>query len=388
MNLLWLVLSAAVTLEAGDRKPLPVAFTSPTGAPGRLGLSEIIRGLDVAFEETTNLRIEPMDGAVVDQCARRLTCVVRKARPDFLRERLRRPDGSWAPYRAHSMRLQDDGREVPRLLLVVGVLTGPGRDDRVRLQLVSTDLALRTFHEEDRSPGWKDRVETRLFERSIVATARSSPLDSMADLQAFLQEALDGPLRQALEHHGHHLPFGAIVLRSSVEGASVRIDDRLLGPAGRETRIVDVQAGTRRLGLRAHRHRPWSQEVAVRPGETTAVEAQLLRAETRLARDLRRGSFWTGVAALGASAAVFAWAASSSAGGEELVCFEGPDCQSGERLVGSPPLAAVGAGLAGAGLGWSVGALTLDRRRPVPWPSWLLGAALGAGAYGLVAAAD
>ena len=387
MSPLWLLLPAALILEAGDRRPLPVAFTSPTGASGRLGLSEVIRGLDAAFEEATNLRVEPMDGAVVDQCNRKLTCVARKARPDFMRERLRRPDGSYAPYRAHTIRLRDQELMVPRLLLVVGVVTSPGRGDRILLQLVSTDLALQTFHETERGPDWKERVETKLFERAIVATARSAPLASKAELASFLDEALAGPLKRALERHGYHRPFGAIALRSSVEGASVRLDDRLLGPVERQTRIVDVRSGRRRLAIQAHRHRPWSTEVEVRPGETALVEARLVRAETRLSKALRQSTFWTGVAALGASGAVFAWAA-SRAGGAELVCFEGPDCRSGERLVGSPPLAAVGAGLAGTGLGWSVGALTLDRRRSVPWPSWLLGAALGAGAYGLVAGFD
>ncbi|MEM9115768.1 MAG: PEGA domain-containing protein [Myxococcota bacterium] len=387
MTPVLLAVAAAVVLEAGDRRPLPVAFTTPTGASGRLGLSEIIRGLDEAFDASTDLRVEPMDTAVVDQCARKLSCVVRKARPDYQRERLRRPDGTHAPYRAHSMRVRAAGRETPRLLLVVGVLTAPERGDRVLLQLVSTDLALESFHEADRKPGWKDRVETEVFERAIVASTRSDELRDVRGLQSFLESALSVNLLRALKRHQHHQPFGGIDLRSSVEGASVRLDGRLLGRAELETKIVDVRSGRRELKIEAHQHLPFSAEVKVAPGRTTRVEASLRRSETRLSRDLRRTTFWTGIAAVGASATVFAWAA-ARADGQALVCFEGPDCATGERLVGTPPLAAVGAGLLGAGLGWSVGAFTIDRRRSVPWPSWVLGAALGVGAYGLVAATE
>jgi hypothetical protein len=80
--------------------------------------------------------------------------------------------------------------------------------------------------------------------------------------------------------------FGSVLVEASVEGASVFLDDELVGeaPVTRE----DVPAGRHRVRVESAGHRPFETDVRVRAGARAEVEAnlELLAASLRVESDV------------------------------------------------------------------------------------------------------
>jgi hypothetical protein len=396
---LWAaLLLGQTTLDAGERVSLPVAINSPTGEGGRIGLSDIIRSLDGAIRASTDLEVEPLDPGLLDVCDRRLACLVEKSRPDYSRERLRNPDGSYQPYRAHVFRLRDQQIAVPRLMLVVTHVTLRGQPDRLSIQAVHTDIALEVVHDTARQPGWERRIESRLFERAVLGSVqlRASSVD---ELNRRLPAALSD-LQDVFRRLGHDRPFGSIAMRGPPTGATLSLDDRVLGATAGDTTVVGVRAGSRTLKLEHPEFESAAYDLRVQPSRVTTLDVALIPRASASSRTLRDVTRWTGVATVAAGIGVLAYAATRPS--PTIVCFS--DCGNDGGFIGSGGpngglgpattegrgvlLAPLGGALVGAGLGWSVGTLTFERRADVPWLSWLIGAGAGAAIYGVASALE
>lgn len=109
-------------------------------------------------------------------------------------------------------------------------------------------------------------------------------------------------------------PFGVIKITSKVAGAQVMLGPRVIGLTSEGTVVLrDVPAGTHLIRIAKEGHRPWTQQVIVRGGETSELEAVLeqIAAEeelipsppptvvTKVKKPSRSGwkiAFWTGAA--------------------------------------------------------------------------------------------
>ncbi|HJL42189.1 MAG TPA: PEGA domain-containing protein [Myxococcales bacterium LLY-WYZ-16_1] len=390
-------------IRVAERPPIALLVHSPTGQSGTVGFSEMIRAVDERMRVYTDLETMPVDGGSFEGCEGRLSCVVRSTRRDYQRDRLRRPDGSYAPYAMHRMRLEDEGTLVPRFMLVITLVSVPGRPDRAVAQLFSTDLALRAFHETRRRPGWLDRVEDRILAEASLARVEQDRLTEDR-VFSFLDRLFAKTLRPVFEPRGHWMPFGRVVISEAPAGASIEMDGRTVGVTGTDrTALADVPAGVRTLRVVHPDWEPFEETLRVRTGQTLRVQAAT-RPRRADASAGPRIVFWSGLltAAAGTSVLVYAVAADP---GTQTICYGTPDCEAGTRfqrasLQGQNPgsvdpgpqggvlLAPLGYSLIGTGAAWSVGAATWERKKQVPWWSLGIGVAAGALAYGLSAALE
>ena len=388
-------------IVVGNRTPLAFLLFVPSGREGRVRSSALIAAVSEQLANHTDLRllfVEPNEAA---DCAGRLSCLVRKVRPDWDRRTYILANDTMAPYVEHLRYLQQKGIVYSPYVLIMSNLTGEATD-RLTATFLDTDAALSVYHGMGTEQLNENEVEVRLLEQAVIAGPVSGELSSGQDAERFVNRLFAGRIQNHLTQAGHWKPYGSITVESSVGGAGVHLDGTLIGTthAGR-TRIRQVRAGRRALLIQHPGYHPHAVQVDVRQGADTGVKVELDRTASRAARGSRQGLMWGGavVAATGLAFTIFALA---SAGGDvQTYCptTAGRDC-GGRRFVafGSNPdaaptfandvnsgdflIAPLGLGLTATGLG----TLLLEDEGEFPWIPLLGGVALGGLTYGLSAA--
>jgi hypothetical protein len=150
---------------------------------------------------------------------------------------------------------------------------------------------------------WLDVIMARV-EKFVSENIGARPLD-----QAGANRAIARLTRSFLVS-----PFGVIKITSKVSGAQVMLGPRVIGLTSEGTVVLrDVPAGTHLIRIAKEGHRPWTQQVVVRGGETSELEAELeqIASEeeliptppptvvTTVKKSSRKGwkiAFWTGAA--------------------------------------------------------------------------------------------
>lgn len=389
-----------------ERVPFAFLLGTPTGAGARTSSSEIIRMVSDLLRAHTNLDLVILDPALMRDCRGRLGCLALAARDDYERSELLTPGGDPIPFREHVRRLRAARRAYPRYLLVLSNVTLEGQADRLSAVLVNTDLAL-TYHHESarRAPDWEDATEEKINSAAVVSEPARAQVANPEQTRAFLERLFTGPYRRAFEATSNWNPYGTIEIRSDLAGAAVVLDGQAVGTTQPGlTRLEKVTPGTRVLELTHPDRVPYRTEVRVRAGRPARADVDLARA-LRPGSDLpRQVTLWTGAALAVAGTALAVYGATRPEDGLRTVCFEASDCSSGRRFVtfGYDPeiattdasavnpsgvmVAPLGYSLAGSGAALGLGALLSDPEE-VPWIAWIAGAAVGAAAYGISAAA-
>jgi hypothetical protein len=386
-------------LRVEPRRALPVVVLSPTGAPGAIRLADLHAAFARPIDELTAFDPVFASDDAVRACRAQLVCIVRRVRPDYDRDDLRRTDARLEPYAVHRARVRSAGLRPARFVLVVTHVTVPSRPDRVLALLVDTDEALRLLHEVERSEGWRERVEEQVLRRAVRAEAELQATETAADVERFADVFFGSRVAPIFDAEGAWRPFAEVTLRSVPIGSEIIVDGEVLGVAASRVVVVDdLGPGPHEIAIRHPEHEPFETSVRADAKTVTALDVELRP---------RRGEPFTprtvitiaGAAAVIAGAAVLTVAAVQSTDATTF-CFEGPGCEASARFdpargppepgVGASPsggvlLAPLGLGLIATGATWSAGA-GLVERRPMPWISTLAGLALGGLVYGTAAA--
>lgn len=363
-----------------ERDPLAFLLVAPTGRVGSTTSSELIRVLSALVEAHTDLRLAPLDSALVADCRGRLACFARKVFGE-------RTAG-----------------DTPRLLAVLSSLSEGRAADRLSLILVDLERAEAVARERSKSEeGWEDELEAETAEAAILARPRAASVEGEDAARRYLEGLFEAELRTAFERAGRWAPYGAIELDTERAGLAIELDGATIGitRAG-ATRITGVRPGRRVLGLVGPDVEPWSTELSIERGALTRVEPSLARVTAPV---LTRGLFWTGVVAATAGIAVTTVALAAHDGSVELLCVgaRAEGCETGRafQTVGHSPSDAptfgdvnppgvlvgpLGYSLATAGVTWAVSSLLFHDPERLPWLELVVGAALGAAAYGASAA--
>ncbi|MCA9549925.1 MAG: PEGA domain-containing protein [Myxococcales bacterium] len=389
-----------------ERVPFAFLLGTPTGEVGRTSSSELIRIVSNLARRYTDFDVQILDPGLMTECRGRLGCLTLKTRRDYQRSDLLDDRNRPIPYREHVRRLRQSGQIYPRYLLVVSNVTLSGQADRMSAVLVNTDLALAVLHEAPRDQAdWEDAAEARLNSGAVVAAPARAQVSSPDEAETFLTKLFTDDFLRAFKSTGNWEPYGTLDLTTSVSGATILLDDKPLGvtQAGL-TRVEKVRPGQHALRLEHPDRLPYTSEVRVQRGETTLISPELAT-RPNVRSDLpRQLTLWTGVAVAAAGVGLVAYGATRPDPGLRTSCFEGTDgCQDGKRFVsfGYDPSQAstaptavnpsgvavvpLGYSLAGAGAAWGAGAL-LTEANELPWIPWLIGAVVGATAYGVSAA--
>ncbi len=365
--LLQVALLAAPAADV-DRDPVVVFVLSPKGVAAGV-TSRIVAGLDDSLKRWTSLHAVPAERVGVSlpelracPAATRIACWVERVTAS-----------AKSPGRGY--------------ILAVGVLPVDGRQARVSAILV-------------------DLGSSRGVEQSVVHVAGST-VDLVARLRAHLEGLVRDRLRGAFERTGHWRPSGTLVVRADLAGATIELDDRVVGVTGSAPLTLEhVPAGTHQLAVRRDGAEVVPYEVAVSVGAVTELEVEV----PRVLNPVRRGLFWSGVAVALAGVVIVA-ASPAAADSNPAVCVlrDGADpdaCptaggpSTGRFDGGYPaagaegyhrqgvPLIPLGVSLALAGATWTTAAELWGDVEDAPWWGVLLGAAVGGAAYGIGHALD
>ncbi len=378
---------------------MALVLLTPTGAPGRIRSSDLIRTFDDGLRHHTGLVLRATDDGLAQGCRGRLLCLVLRLRSDYERDGLRDGD-SLRPYDAHLRTLAERGVRYAKLLLVVTSITRDGEPDRLRAQLIDTDRALSRYHHASRVDNdWESSVEA-----AINDEAPSGPVTTAADateVTRFVDELLTTHLRSALEHARQWAPYGQIELAATLAGLTIVLDDT---PAGVTTtapvRLTGVMPGPRRLRVEGVAFEPYELTVEVGRGEVRRVEPVLHPRPTADATGTRLLVGLVGAAVATAGGVVLGLAAATP--DTSLVTYCVTDavagCAASSAFVtsgydpalrplpngGGVPLVPLGLGLVVGGATWGLGAWLLTDDDETPWIPLLVGAVAG-GATLLVA---
>lgn len=395
------------TIVLQERVPLAFFLSTPTGDAAQTRTSDLIRLVDDLFQRETNFALVPFDASVVTECRGRLGCLTTKARRDYQRSDLVQANGAVVPYREHVRRLRRDRTPYARYLLVLANVSVAGEADRLSAVLVDTDRALEVLHHapQDR-PDWQDEAEAQLNEVALAAPPARAQVRGPEETRAFLDVLLYERLKPTLEQNGHWRPYGRIELSGTAPGVAVLVDGDTVGTTAPDRTSIDrVTPGTRVLELSHPDYAPFSADVGVVRGETSALEVQLTPLSRDIAPAVRTATMWSGAALAVAGAALAGWALVRQDGEVGSVCFRDPGglCRSGSSFQsfgydpgaadpraihpGGVLVAPLGLGLAGAGATLGVGAL-LTAEDEIPWLPVLVGVGVGVLTYGLAAALD
>jgi hypothetical protein len=388
--LLWVVLAGVTVahsavaeereLTLGERVPIALLVSTPTGENARVRSSEVIRVVSDVLRAHTDFSVQLVEPNVLVECKGRLLCLVEKVGGG----RHPRPDA-------------------PDYLLVFSSVTRAGEPDRLSAQLVdvdrSSDLAARAVGPEDE---WAAELEITLNESALVTerTAVSGVEDA--------ERVIDGWIRErfatSFEGTGHWEPYGEVVIEASTGGLELAIDGQPVGAtvAG-TTRVREVRAGIRQVTLSAPRLEPYRGQIEVVQGRATTHQPDLVWVGP--GRVFRTATIISGAVLATAGIVATVAALASHDGDVSTYCFTGsPGCSSGSSFESSgfspsdadslrsantsgPLLLPLGYSLIGAGATWTIGAL-YSAEEDVPWLPLAIGAGVGVLAYSLSAASS
>src|SRR5688572_12694481 len=145
--------------------PLAVVVNVPSGRPGRVARSDILRDISDLLRRHTDFEMIDVDASLVRRCLGKLACMVVEVRPDF------------------------GGVQYPTHLLVATYLTHEKMTERLSLLLVDTERALRIHQEADRNdPNWEQEVEARLLSSNAMVPEQSIDVLRPADAFGFIRD--------------------------------------------------------------------------------------------------------------------------------------------------------------------------------------------------------
>jgi hypothetical protein len=374
--LLGLALSAAPAhLSADERVSAVLLILSPKRTSSRAPTSAFLEAAQHAFESSTRLRVSSLEQAGADlarvegcRAEERLTCWVTS---------IRREEATGASYLlAVSVHPIDDG-------------------DRISVMTIDLERALRIVRS-----GAGD-AEDQIFQDAVHTEAVAVRSHDPPALRDYFDGVVH-ELRGYLAERRHDRPPGSVLVRSSVR-AAIHLDGRIIGFVEPGEAIVEqVAPGSRSVLLAAEAER--SFQVTVSPARTSTIAWEL---ETSRSNVLE----WTMIAAGGVSIAggiASAIAAALEAGSVRAGCLSRTDaCEEGggittgfdpDMLPTTDPGAAYAPGVALIPLAtalivqgaiWAAGAWSFFDEEPLwLWLCAAAGVAAGAGAYGIVVAAD
>lgn len=410
-----LVLSLTLTAQtpgpAGEqdialnkRAPLAFLLFTPTGEAGVVSSSVLIRAVNERVERDTDLFVTQLDPLEAAECAGRLACIAKKARPDYNRLQYELGNGEMAPFAEHQAYVAKKKLAYPKYLMVLSNITG-GERDRLGVTLLDTDVALATIHTIDpRRPGATQELEVRLRQDAVLGEPQWGEVASAAEAERFLSDVFANHLRRRLDDAGHWRPYGTVELLTTQPGLEVRWDGEPVGVSqGGPVRLLGVRAGAHTLSLTHPELRAYETEVAVARDGVVQLRPELVPAVDPTARAMRLGLMYGGLGMVAAGGAVTAVALAKQDGDVLTVCptFDGKsDCGgSGFISTGYDPGAAPGFGadvnpggvlmaplgysMVATGAVWSLGTLLFGDDEHIPWIQAVAGLAVGGLSYGL-----
>src|SRR5205823_3890057 len=97
---------------------------------------------------------------------------------------------------------------------------------------------------------WEDALEDRIFSLAVSAPPTDVRTGSRSEIERYLDEAIEGALRPALERAGRWSIRGRIEIANGQPGLQVEIDGRTVGALeGDVTELVDVKPGAHKVVL-------------------------------------------------------------------------------------------------------------------------------------------
>ena len=225
---LWAALIAAAAppspppsvLSASEPEPLALLLVAPTGLPGQISRSEAIRAIEEAVGERTELRADPVDPSVNEDCRGRLACIVTTL------NRQRPRDRDPAPW-----------------LLVVTRLTLEGEPDEVSATLLDLPRA-----ESIVLSSLDPDVEVALD--AATTRAPQASIRNSDELLRYVRGILDGVLKDPLARDGRLAARGSASIDPVTTGAVVTLDGRVLGATQSEAlEIRRIRWGAHRVEL-------------------------------------------------------------------------------------------------------------------------------------------
>lgn len=373
MSLVFALLASVASdvVNVGERAPLAVVVVTPSGAPGRVSRSEVIRHLADLLARDTDFSPDLLDDGLVKECRGSTSCLVLHA------ER--------SPY-----------------LLVVSNLTASDGADLMTAFLVDVEQALAARSGISlESPGWQDEADAAI-RPAIVARSERAEIATGDEARTFMEAFLRDRARAPLAAAGHWQPFGAIEIVADSAGLAVRLDDVTVATTSTgSTRLVGVAPGTRRITIEHPDYAAFSTNVDVDRGTTAVVRAALERSNGE-GSAIRSGVLWSGVVISAAGVFVSVFALAKHDGGTRYCgvaegsapcaadrdfrasCY---DSRTGTNC-GGVLIAPLGLALIGLGATWSLGTLSFGDADAIPWWQIAAGVALGGAIYAISAVAD
>jgi hypothetical protein len=387
------------------RAPLAFLLFTPTGEGGVTGSSALIRAVNQLVEANTDLFVTQLDPSEAAECAGRLACMARKARPDYDRLQYELGNGQLAPYSEHQAYVAKKKITYPQYLLVVSNITG-GERDRLGVTLLDTDAALAAAHVLDPArPGAAQELEVRLRQEAVLGEPQWGEVSGPEEAERFLASVFVNHLRRRLDDAGHWKPYGTVELITAQPGLTVTWDGEAVAVTqGAPVRLLGVRAGDHTLTLTHPELRVYETPVAVTRDGVTQLRPVLTPAVDPTAQALRRGLLYGGLGLVAAGGAVTAVALARQDASVVTYCpaFEGaaPPCSGGGfTSSGYDPARAPGFGaevnpsgvlmaplgysLAATGAVWSLGTLLFGDDDHIPWLQAVAGVAAGGISYGL-----
>ena len=212
-------LAAATPIVVDERDRAVLLVVTPRGAAPGTRTAAIVQTAARALSTRTDLTLQSVeqmglsDPSPIRACPEqeRLSCWVRSVRPDYDRLALELGNGQLVPFGEHLENNRRRGVTYTRYLVAVTVVPRSDGADRLSSLLIDTDAALEIFHEARRdSPGWRERVENRIYENAVGSPAGFTSISDEAALQAYFESVFDGPFRGVFERAGRWRPFGVI----------------------------------------------------------------------------------------------------------------------------------------------------------------------------------
>jgi PEGA domain-containing protein len=340
-----------------ERHTLEVLSSVTPGEAPKLRSSDAIDVITRVLEEHTDLSPRFLDPEIMTACEGTLGCIV---------ARLPSRSGDSKPKR--------------RLLFMLTTITRRGAPDRMIAALVDIDQAMRAIREAEGSGLHGERAEAFVAERSVILPPVRAELASSEASRAFLERLLTSDLRAAIEKEDWE-PWGEIEIAADDPGLLVELDGAVVGktPAG-PTILRRVGTGRHTLVLERSDLEPERATIEVEGGHRASIRVSMRSRRSALARNLRSGLLWTGIAVAAAGVAIAGLAATSHDSDVRRYCLSGT-CDLPTRIDLE---AALGFGLIGLGATWSI-AVSIRDVDETPWLELAAGTIAGAIAFGAAA---
>jgi hypothetical protein len=380
--------SAEIVLD--ERAPLDMLVTSPFGNDARAATwppEAVYRAADEALRARTSLRVRSAEQGGLDvgqisacELKERLACWTRAvgasgASGNFLVVSLTPIDAA----RSRLVAIMLDVSEAQAILRAT---------DRTRVDV-------------------EVEVENRIYEEAVRSVSGVIRTDEHDALLHWFEAAFDRELGPSLAATGRGEPCGAIALSADAEGLTIALDGATVGTTRNGVSMIrDVRAKARRVVISDPLRRFATRDlvVAVSPGETAAVRAELvpLPSPESSAGLAKKALFWGGVGLAAVGTGIAAYALVKGPAAKEIMpCTPGSACDSGTHfataceLVSDRPggcsnrgvlVAPLGYAIALAGAVFAGGALASEEDPDFPWWPVPAGLAAGVAAYLLSAA--